>query len=99
MQGGETTTEVMLQEGGRTIGVWLPLALADIMMMLVGLARMWAVNGKEIELPKRSETLASWCLPMMSSSLKAAEEEDEALRLFNSVQQLAMKQKKEAKKK
>lgn len=69
------------------------------MMMLVGLARMWAVNGKEIELPMRSETLASWCLPMMASSLKAAEEEAEALKLFNSVQQLAKKQnQKEAKK-
>ena len=37
---------------------------------------------------------------MMASSLKAAEEEDEALRLFNSVQQLAKKQNpKEANKK
>lgn len=85
----------MLDEGGRTMGVWLPLALADMMMMLIGLARMWSAEPKKIKLPKRSETLASWCLPMMSKSLAAAEEEEEALKLFNSVKELAAKQQKQ----
>lgn len=61
--------------------------------MMVVLARMWAANPKEVDIPKRSETLASWCLPMMASSVKASEDEAEALQLFKAVQNLAAKQK------
>lgn len=59
------------------MGVWLPLALADITAMLVKLVAMWAENGDEVKIPKRSEQLAAWVLPFLSSSLKAAEEEQE----------------------
>lgn len=86
----------MLDEGGRTIGVWLPLAMADIISVLVVLVRMWAKNGEEIQVPSRSETLATWCLPMLSSSLKASEEEAAALELLESVKRLKARQ--EAKK-
>lgn len=40
-----------------------------------------------------SKTLAAWCLPVMSRSLAAAEAEREALALFQSVQNLAARQK------
>lgn len=59
------------------MGVWLPLALADITALLVKLAAMWAENGDEIEIPKRSKLLHDWALPFLSSSVKAAEEEQE----------------------
>ena len=54
---------------------------------------MWAANPKKVKIPKRSESLASWCLPIMSRSLKAGEEEQEAIELYESVKRLAEKQK------
>ena len=59
------------------MGVWLPLALADITALLVKLAALWAKNGDEIKIPKRSEQLATWALPFTASALKAEEEEQE----------------------
>ena len=59
------------------MGVWLPLALADITALLVTLVAMWAKDGDEVKIPKRSEQLATWALPFLSSSLKAEEEEQE----------------------
>ena len=59
------------------MGVWLPLALADITALLVNLVAMWATNGDKVKIPKRSDTLAAWALPFLSSSLKVAEEEQE----------------------
>ena len=59
------------------MGVWLPLALADITTLLVKLAALWAKNGDEIKIPKRSEQLAAWALPFTASALKAEEEEQE----------------------
>lgn len=59
------------------MGVWLPLALADITALLVTLMAMWAKDGDEVKIPKRSEQLATWALPFLSSSLKVAEEEQE----------------------
>ena len=59
------------------MGVWLPLALADITALLVNLVAMWAKNGDEIKIPKRNDTLATWALPFTASALKAAEEEQE----------------------
>ena len=67
--------------------------MADVLCLLVGLVRKLAANPEEIEVPKRSETLESWCLPMLASSLKAEEQEAEALALFKSVEKLAEKQK------
>lgn len=57
------------------MGVWLPLALADITALLVKLVAMWAKNGDEVKIPKRSEQLATWALPFTASALKAEEEE------------------------
>jgi hypothetical protein len=59
------------------MGVWLPLAMADITALLLKLASMWAKNGDEVKIPKRSEQLAAWALPFTASALKAEEEEQE----------------------
>lgn len=59
------------------MGVWLPLALADITALLVKLVAMWAKNGDEVKIPKRSEQLAAWALPFTASALKAEEGEQE----------------------
>lgn len=59
------------------MGVWLPLALADITALLVKLVAMWAKDGDEVKIPKRSELLATWALPFTASALKAAEKEQE----------------------
>ena len=74
------------------MGVWLPLALSDIAALLVKLVAMWAKNGDEVKILKRSELLAMWALPFMASALKAEEKEAEALALFNSVKNLQAKQ-------
>ena len=74
------------------MGVWLPLALADITALLVKLVAMWAKNGDEVKIPKRSEQLAAWALPFTASALKAEEKEAEALALFNAVKNLQAKQ-------
>lgn len=60
------------------MGVWLPLALADIAALLTKTVQMWAINPGDITIPKRSETLAAWALPFLASSLNAAEKEAEA---------------------
>ena len=60
------------------MGVWLPVALADILMALMALIRQWSTKPDEIELPARSETLQSWMLPTLSRAFKAAEKEVEA---------------------
>ena len=70
------------------MGVWLPLALADIAALMFATIRMWAAKPDEVKVPKRSETLASWALPFMASALKAEEEEAAALALFESVKKL-----------
>ena len=86
-QGG-TATEAFLREGEATIGVWLPLALADIFAALVCLMRPWLKDPGSLKIPKRSETLEGWLLPMMAKSLGEDEKEREALALFNSVKAL-----------
>jgi hypothetical protein len=74
------------------MGVWLPLALANITALLVVLIRAWSSTPEKVKIPKLSETLASWCLPFLSSSLRETEKEQEALELFESVQSLAARQ-------
>ena len=59
------------------MGVWLPLAMADITALLVKLVAMWAKNGDEVKMPRRSEQLAAWALPFTASALKAEEKEQE----------------------
>lgn len=49
---------------------------------------MQASKPDQIKIPKRSEILGGWCLPFLSKSLKASEEEQEALELFESVKRL-----------
>ena len=86
-QGG-TATEAFLREGEATIGVWLPLALADIFAALVCLMRPWLKDPGSLKIPERSETLQSWLLPMMAKSIGADEKERKALAMFNSVKAL-----------
>ena len=73
-----------MREGEATIGVWLPLALADIFAALVCLMRPWLKEPNAMEVPERSETLQGWLLPMMAKSLEADEKERKALAMFKS---------------
>ena len=75
-------------EGEATVGVWLPLAMADIFAALICLVRPWLKDPNSLKIPKRSETLRNWILPMMSKSIEADENESEAFALFNSVKAL-----------
>lgn len=72
------------------MGVWLPLALSDILTLLFALVKILA--GEPEEIPGRADNLASWCLPFLSSAAREAEKEQEALALFRSVQNLADRQ-------
>lgn len=74
------------------MGVWLPLALADIASLLVKLVSMWAERARDVKIPTRSELLKGWALPFMGSALAAEEEEQEALALFKAVENLKAKQ-------
>lgn len=67
-------------------------------MVLVAVVRQWAGKDSKIEVPKRSQTLASWCLPIMSKACEHAAAEAEAdrkerdaLALFNMVKDLKEK--------
>lgn len=73
-----------MREGEATLGVWLPLALADVFAALVCLMRPWLKDPNSLEVPERSETLRGWLLPMMAKSLEADEKERKALALFKS---------------
>ena len=77
-----------MREGEATLGVWLPLALADIFAALVCLMRPWLKEPNALEVPERSETLRNWLLPMMAKSLAADEKERAALAMLNSVKAL-----------
>lgn len=88
MQGSETARDVFLNEGAKTIGVWLPLALADLKIAILA---PWVDKDKRKELSV-SKTLASWCLPMLSKAFQAAEEEWEAKSLFETIDNLRKRQ-------
>ena len=77
-----------MREGEATIGVWLPIALADIFAALVCLMRPWLKDPNSLEVPERSETLQDWLLPMMAKSIGADEKERKALAMFNAVKAL-----------
>ena len=49
-------------------------------MVSVATARIFADKESKIKIPKRSETLASWCLPIMSKACEHADAEAEAAR-------------------
>ena len=74
------------------MGVWLPIALADLKMAILA---PW-MKREDLEKMKLSATLRGWCLPMMASTIEADEREAEALALFKSIQRLADKQKAKA---
>ena len=74
------------------MGLWLPLALSDFVALFATLIRLWAADKDAVKIPTRSETLASWCLPMLSRALAGAEEERAARELLESVQRLKRKQ-------
>lgn len=73
------------------MGVWLPIALADIYTAVMAMIRSWLARPESLPLPKRSEMLASWCLPMLSRSFAAEEKEAAALALLRSVEKLGKK--------
>ena len=83
-QGG-TATEAFLCEGEATIGVWLPLALADIFTVLLCLMRPWLKEPGDLKIPSIAEIVGGWCLPMLSKSVAADEKERKALALVESV--------------
>lgn len=66
--------------------------MADMIAVLFAVVRMWAAKPEEVKVPKRSEMLASWCLPFMAASLREAEKEQDALALYESVKKLAARQ-------
>jgi len=57
-----------LDEGARTWGVWLPLALADLCICVLA---PWI--DKERGKITRADLVEGWGLPMLSSSLRAEE--------------------------
>lgn len=59
------------------MGVWLPLALADITELLCDLVQLHLENPDKEKVPKRSWILERWQLYLLSSSLKAMEKEQE----------------------
>ena len=87
-EGSETAAAAFLDEGRRTIGVWLPLALADLCVAVVA---PWLKEEERAKLT-RSRLLASWALPMLSRSVEADEKEQEALAVYHQVQAMAAKQ-------
>lgn len=78
-----------MQEGARTWGLWLPLALADIRAAILA---PWIPKEKAGEALDLARTLAGWCLPVLSRAVKEQQAENEALALFNSIKNLAAKQ-------
>lgn len=78
----------MLREGEKTIGVWLPLAIADVVLMLIAVSKRAAGHTGEIKLPKRSEIIKAWMLPVMSEAMAEDEAEAEAIAMLESVRNL-----------
>lgn len=86
----------MLDEGARTLGVWLPLALADLKAAVL---MPWMSRADAEKHLKLSRTLAGWCLPMLSRSAAADEAEREAVKMFKTVQRMSEAQKQKQKQK
>ncbi|MCF0120641.1 MAG: hypothetical protein HUJ65_03290 [Oscillospiraceae bacterium] len=86
----ETPNQIFLDEGRRTMGVWLPLAMADIAQLLTVLCHRvcWDSSDLTGKIPSRSEMIKSWMLPAMSEALKVSEDEAEAVALYNAVEKL-----------
>ena len=72
--------------------MWLPIALADVVMMLAATAKRAGGFTGEIKLPKRSDILKSWALPLMGEAVAEDEAEAEAFALLESVRRLNSRQ-------
>ena len=75
-----------------TQGVWLPLALATLVRVVMQLSSAFASKEQTFNIPKVSEVLEWFNLPVMAEAMNCGEKEAEAIRLFNSVKRLAEKQ-------
>jgi hypothetical protein len=73
------------------LGVWLPVALADLMRIMIVLVRRVAGDTGEISLLKRSKILAMWMLPAMAAAVDEDEQEAEAFAMLESVRNLKRK--------
>ena len=73
------------------MGVWLPVALADLMRIMIVLVRRVAGDTGEISLLKRSKILAMWMLPAMAAAVDEDEQEAEAFAMLESVRNLKRK--------
>ena len=71
--------------------MWLPLALADILNLLVVVSKRAAGYTGEIKALSRSEILKSWALPVMGEAIEEDEKEHEAFELLRSIQNLGKK--------
>ena len=70
------------------MGVWMPLALADIMLMLDVVAKRAAGITGKIDVVNRSEIRKAWALPVMSEAMAEDEAEADAVAMLNSVRNL-----------
>lgn len=66
--------------------------------MLYTLVQEWAVSPEKVKVPKRSELLERWGMPMLASSIRGHEKEQEALAIYENVKHLAEKQKQQEEK-
>lgn len=88
-QGDDETAQTRaLFEGGRTLGVWLPIALANIACIGIAQIRMQAAHPERVKVPKVHEILADWALPCLAEALKADSDEREAFEFVESVRRL-----------
>lgn len=71
--------------------MWLPVALADLMRIMIVLVRRVAGDTGEISLLKRSKILAMWMLPAMAAAVDEDEQEAEAFAMLESVRNLKRK--------
>lgn len=85
----ETAQSRALKEGALTVGVWQPLAVAQIIGYLQAVCRF--LYGDKIKIQKTSEVLKSISLPLMAEALEADEKESEALELLEAVKRLKAK--------
>ena len=77
-----------LREGEKTWGVWLPLALADIVGMLYAVCRRAGGDTGKIQMMDRSKILQSWMLPAMAAAAKEDEDEAAAFEMLQSVRNM-----------
>lgn len=73
------------------MGVWLPIALADVVLMLAAVAKRAGGYTGEIDLPKRSAILKTWTLPVMGEAIAEDEKEAEAFAMLDSIRKLKTK--------